>query len=180
MRTYRAGRLMRNEVGFTLMELMVVVALIAILSLITMPRFHHLLRPNIERDAQTELENLLFAVRQESVLSRSPLVILYDLDEGTFRSGILSGENQPDVEDDPLSLKRRLPEGITFMDIITPQDGKVTEGTCYTIVWPTGWIEPTTLHIKDDEDKPYTMLVEPIAGTVRLEVGYLERRRVSS
>jgi prepilin-type N-terminal cleavage/methylation domain-containing protein len=171
---------MKTEVGFTLMELMVVVALIATLSLVAMPRFYHLLSPDVERDAQMELENLLFAVRQESVLSRSPLLIIYDLEEGTFRSGILSEDDLPATEDDPLSLKRRLPEGIAFTDIITPQDGKVSEGTCYTIVWPTGWIEPTTLHIEDAQDKPYTLLVEPIAGTVRLVEGYIERRRVSS
>jgi prepilin-type N-terminal cleavage/methylation domain-containing protein len=171
---------MKNESGFTLMELVVVVALIATISLITMPRFQHLLGPDIEQDAQMQLENLLFAIRQESVLARSPLVVLYDLKEGSFRSGLLSEDDQPGTEGDTLSLKRRLPEGIAFMDIDTPQDGKVTEGTCYTIVWPTGWIEPTTLHIKDSQDKPYTMFIEPIAGTVRLEEGYLERRRITS
>jgi hypothetical protein len=162
------------------MELMVVVALIATLSIVAMPRFHHLLSPDIERDAQMELENLLFAVRQESVLSRSPLVILYDLKDGTFRSGLLSEDSQPETDGDPLALRRGLPEGMAFMDIITPQDGKVTDGTCYTIVWPTGWIEPTTLHIRDNREKPFTLLIEPIAGTVRLEEGYVERRRVSS
>jgi hypothetical protein len=162
------------------MELMVVVALIAVFAVVAVPSFHHLLSPDVERDVQIRLENLLLAVRQESILGRRPLLVLYNLEKGTFRSAFLDNNGQAETEGEPLLLRRRLPEGIKFTDVITPRDGKVTRGKCFTIVWPTGLMEPTTLHLEDDSGKPYTLMIEPLAGTVRVEEGYLERRRVPS
>ncbi len=107
------------------------------------------------------------------------MAILYHVESGIFRSAILSREGLPEIEGDPLALSRRLPEGTRFVDIVTSRETKVNRGYCFTTVWPTGWIEPTTLHIQDEKGKSYTLLIEPVAGTVRLEEGYLVRRRLS-
>jgi prepilin-type N-terminal cleavage/methylation domain-containing protein len=175
----KAGRWKRARAGFTLMELMVVVVLAATLALLALPRLHVFMVPDVEQGVQRELENLILAVREESVLARAPLAILYHVDQGTYRSAILSPEGLPQTEGDPLNLHRRLPEGMRFVDIVTSRETKVNRGYCFTTVWPTGWIEPTTLHIQDDKGRSYTLLIEPIAGTVRLDEGYLVRRRMS-
>jgi prepilin-type N-terminal cleavage/methylation domain-containing protein len=179
MRISRTGRSRRTETGFTLLELTVVVALLATLYLVALPRFHHLLSPDVDRDVRREMENVLLAVRQEAILGRAPLAIFYDLEQGIYRSARLSEDGQAEIEDDPLSLKRRLPEGMKFLDIVTSREGKITRGSGFTTVWPSGWIEPTTLHLRDGEGQAFTLLLQPIAGTVRLEEGYTERRKVA-
>ncbi len=175
----RVGRWTRTKSGFTLMEVMVVVVLAATLALLAMPRLHLFMVPDVEQGVQRELENLILAVREESALARIPMAILYHVESGIFRSAILSREGLPEIEGDPLALSRRLPEGTRFVDIVTSRETKVNRGYCFTTVWPTGWIEPTTLHIQDEKGKSYTLLIEPVAGTVRLEEGYLVRRRLS-
>lgn len=177
MGIFRAGRSRRTE-GFTLLELTVVVALLAAVSVLAMPRFRYLLSPDVERDVGRELENVLLAVRQEAILSRAPLAILFDLEEGMYRSARLSDEGVAETEGDPLSLRRRLPEGMKLLDIVTSREGKITQGKGFTTIWPNGWIEPTTLHFQDPKGQRFTLMVRPLAGTIRLEEGYIERQRV--
>ena len=177
---------MKDNRGFTLMEITVVILLIATISVVAMPRFRMLLDPEVDRDVQLQLENVLIAVRQEAILSRRTLVILYDVEKGAYQTAVYSEETvtangeQPESDAKMTVLKRKLPEGFKFMDIMNPRDGKVTEGTCYTIVRPTGWVEPTTLHVKNEKDEAYTLTIQPLAGTVRLEEGYKEMRSLSS
>jgi hypothetical protein len=161
------------------LEVLVVVVLVATVSLIAMPRFQALLSPDLGRDVQRELENLLLAVRQESVLSRAPLAVVYNLREGIYRSALLNADGTLDVVGDPVALLGRLPPGVRFTDISTPREDRTTQGEAFTMVWPTGWIEPTTIHIRDERDQPYTLVIEPLSGAVRLEEGYLVRRKVS-
>jgi prepilin-type N-terminal cleavage/methylation domain-containing protein len=175
MRTSRVGHWKKSKAGFTLLELTVVVALIALLSMITMPQVGHLLQPDVERDVQRELENMLLAVRNETILSRHPLAVAYNLEQGLFRSAGLTEKLEISEESDDLSLRRHLPEGLTFMDIITPRDGKVTQGYCFTVIRPDGWIEPTIVHVRDEQDQEFSLLVEPLAGTILLKKGYVER-----
>ena len=172
------------------MEITVVIVLIATISMLAMPRFRMLLDPEVDRDVQLQLENVLIAVRQNAILDRRTLVVLYDVEKGTYQTAVYSGDTviteggeQPESDsnlNNMTVLKRTLPEGLKFMDIMNPRDGKVTEGTCYTIVRPTGWIEPTTIHVKNEKDEAYTLTIEPLAGTVRLEEGYKEARSLSS
>jgi hypothetical protein len=159
---------------------MVVVVLIATLALVSMPRLEQLMNPDVGRDVQMELENVVMAVRQESILAQTPMAIIYSVEDGVYGSATFSEEGAIKTEGDPLSLRRRLPGGLRFMDISTSREDRTRHGICFTVVWPTGWIEPTTIHVQDDRGNPYTLLVEPLAGTVRLEEGYLVRRKVSS
>lgn len=180
MPTSRAGHWMRIDNGFTLLEVMVVAVLIATLAVVATPRFQQLLSPDVEQDVQRELENLLVAVRSESALSRSPLAILYSVEEGIFRTAVVTADGRVVTEGDPLSMIRRLPDGLRFTDIVTSWEGGASRGVCFTVVWPSGWVEPTTLHIQDHNGRPHTLFIEPLAGTVRMAEGYVTRRRISS
>lgn len=171
---------MRTDKGFTLLEVMVVAVLIATLAVVATPRFRQLLSPDVGQDVQRELENLLVAVRSESALSRTPLAILYSVEEGIFRTAVLTADGRVVTEGDPLSIVRRLPEGLRFTDIVTSWEGGASRGVCFTVVWPSGWVEPTTLHVQDQDGRPHTLFIEPLAGTVRMAEGHITTRRVSS
>lgn len=168
---------MRTERGFTLLEVTVVASLAALVVVLAMPRFQGLLSPDVDRDVRGELENLVMAVRQEAVLGRVPMAILFDLREGTYRSAILGPGGSVDLESDPVAWRGRLPRGMRFADVSTPRQEQVQQGQCLTVAWPTGWIDPTTIHLLDEANKPYTLLIEPLSGEVRLEEGYVVRRK---
>jgi type II secretory pathway pseudopilin PulG len=161
------------------MELTVVVALIATLSVLALPRLSSFLNPDVEKDVQRELENVLLAVRNEAILGRQTLALLYDLGENTFQMARFSKDGEVEPAEDSRSLYRRLPKGIRFMDIVTTRDGKVAQGTGFTIVRPNGWVEPTILHVQDVKGRTFSIRLRPLSGMTRLEEGYVELKEVA-
>lgn len=174
---FKAGHWRKTEKGFTLLELAVVASLAALVVVLALPRLQGFLSPDMDRDVRGELENLLTAVRQEAALGRVPMAVLFDLRESTYRSAIVGPDGSPDLQNDPVSLLGRLPKGVRFQDISTPRQEQVRQGQCIVVAWPTGWIDPATIHLLDEADRSYTMLIEPLSGMVRLEEGYLVRRK---
>jgi prepilin-type N-terminal cleavage/methylation domain-containing protein len=168
---------MRTEKGFTLLELMVAAFLAALIAGLSLPRLQGLLRPDLERDVRGEIENLVAAVREEAILSRIPLVLLFDLRENTYRSAALGPDGFPDIFNDPVSITGTLPRGVRLADLSNPRQGVVSQGQFSLLVWPTGWVEPTTIHLVEDSGRAFTMFVEPLSGRVRLEEGYLVRKK---
>lgn len=174
---YRAGPWKRTDGGFTLLEVTVVAALAALIVVLAMPRFQVLLTPDVDRDVRGELENLVMAVRQEAVLARVPMGILFDLREGTYRSVLVRPDGTVDLENDPVARVGRLPKGMRFTDISTPRQEQVRQGQCVAVAWPTGWIDPTAIHLLDDARRPHTLLIEPLSAQVRWEEGFVVRRK---
>jgi type II secretory pathway pseudopilin PulG len=162
------------------MEITVVVALIAVMALLSVPGLQRMMDPDAERDVQRELENVLMAAREESILSRTPMALVYNLAEGTYGTALLTADGRLETASDPLSIARRLPRGMRFLDVSTPREDRSSMGVVFSLIWPTGWIEPTVIHLQEDGGRQYTLVVEPLSGAVRLADGYLIRRRVSS
>ncbi len=154
-----------------------VASLAALIVVLALPRMQGFLSPDMDRDVRGELENLLVAVQQEAALAKVPMAVLFDLREGTYRSAVVSVDGSLDLENDPVGWLGRLPKGVRFQDISTPRQEQVRQGQCIVVAWPTGWVDPATIHILDEADKSYTMLIEPLSGMVRLEEGYLLRRK---
>ncbi len=159
------------------MEVAVVASLAALVIVLALPRLQGFLKPDMDRDVRGELENLLAAVRQEAALGRVPMAVLFDLREGTYRSAAVAPDGSLELQNDPVGWLGRLPKGVRFQDISTPRQEQVQQGQCAVVAWPTGWIDPATIHLLDETGRPYTMLIEPLSGMVKLEEGYLVRRK---
>jgi general secretion pathway protein H len=167
---------MRSDPGFTLLELTVVLVLLAAAFLLAVPRLGPLLHPDVERDVRMELENLILALRNEAALSGGSMLVVIDLEEGVMASASLGSNGEVNQEEVSPRLRRRIPKNLRFMDVIVPREGKVSQGTTYLEIRPNGWVDPVILHLRDADGKAFSLLVDPIGGTVRLKEGYVERR----
>lgn len=170
---------MRTERGFTLLELMVAAFLAALISALSFPKLQGLLGPDLERDVRGEIENLIAEVRQEAIFSKIPLVVIFDLRENTYRSAALGPDGLLDIFNDPVSITGRLPKGVRFTGLSNPRQGVVLQGQFTVLIWPTGWVEPTAIHLVEEGGKAFTLLLEPLSGRVRMEEGYSVRKKVS-
>jgi len=71
----------------------------------------------------------------------------------------------------------RLPEGLRFVDVETSLDGRVAEVRAMTRFVPQGYATPTWIHIADEEEKEYTLIVNPLNGVTEIRDGRVQMER---
>ena len=58
----------------------------------------------------------------------------------------------------------KLPEKLILVDVETPLDGRVYEERAMTRFVPQGYATPTWIHLEDDSDREYTVIVNASPG----------------
>ena len=46
----------------------------------------------------------------------------------------------------------------------------------YMLFTPDGWVENAAIHLRDGDDRDFTLLVKPLTGNTELREGYVEER----
>ena len=117
-RTSRAGR----APGFTLIELMLVLVLLAIMLFLALPAFQSLVQSTTEREVN-RLTSLIRLLRNEAVLTRRPYRLVFDLKQREYFVEELSLNGQLVEQTDPAILRRhRLPPSFQVKDIVLNGD----------------------------------------------------------
>ncbi|MFQ5949334.1 MAG: Tfp pilus assembly protein FimT/FimU [Nitrospiria bacterium] len=157
--------------GFTLLELVLVVTILGIVALLIFPRVSSFGAGRMKWTAR-HLAGLIQHLAQESVSTKRTHRLYYNLENGAYWAAFLEENNEFVTVGDPLAVRRVLPRGITFEDVITSQQGKVNEGEAFTQFYPVG-VEKTWIHLKEEE-RIWTLVVNPLTGRVKVFQKYVE------
>jgi len=71
----------------------------------------------------------------------------------------------------------KLPEGLHFADIETSLDGMVYEERAFTRFVPQGYATPTWIHIADEDDNQFTLIINPLTGVTEIVDGRVRMER---
>lgn len=157
--------------GFTLLELMLVVTILGILAMVIFPRISSFGTGNMKWTAR-HLAGLIQHLAQESVSRKKTFRLYYNLENEAYWSAVLEENREFVPTGDPLAPRRVLPKGISFEDVITPQQGKVREGEAFTQFYPVG-VEKSWIHLKQG-DRVWTLVINPLTGRVKVFEKYVE------
>jgi type II secretory pathway pseudopilin PulG len=178
-KTSRMGRRftphpLRTSNGFTILEIIIVLFLLVGLLGIVLPR--------ISLD-----ENLGFVGRQMvgtvrslqslAMATQKTLRLYVDIDRGVYWLMILDG-NQEKVPIDYPTWARplNLPAAIRFSDILVAQ-GKKDAGRVDLSFYPTGRVDPVTMHLVDARNNILAIAIEPVTGAIRMSDERIEPPR---
>jgi len=67
-----------------------------------------------------------------------------------------------------------LPLDVHVLDVVSPQGTKTREGDAVTHFYPTGIAEPSIIHLVTNSNQKATLMIEPLAGRVKVFDDYVE------
>jgi prepilin-type N-terminal cleavage/methylation domain-containing protein len=191
------------ESGFTLMELLVVIALIAVIATMAVPSVSNIFKISLgstTRDLATtvryaynaammtkKMHRLVYDLENHSYwVEVGPASVLMDTEESKARrerARRFGSKRDEDKEPDQgaFSLaryvtrkKNEMPRGVQFEDVTTEQNPEpVTRGLAYTHFFPHGIIEQTVIHLQDTANHKSTLVITPIVGRTRVIERYV-------
>lgn len=159
--------------GFTILEIILVLFLLVGLLGIVLPRI------SLEENLGSVGRRMVGTVRSLQSLAmstRKPVRLYVDVDRGVYWPMILDG-NQEKVPTDAIwATPLNLPETIRFSDIQTSQ-GRKDSGRIDLFFYPTGRIDPVTMHLVDTNSNILAIAIEPVTGAIRMSDERIEPPR---
>ncbi len=164
---------LRASTGFTILEIIIVLFLLVGLLGIILPKI------SLEDNLGSVGRRMVGTVRslQSLAMMTQKTVRLYvDMDRGVYWPVILDG-NQEKVPADPTwATPMKLSETIRFLDILVAQ-GKKESGRVDLVFYPTGRIDPATMHLVDTRNGILAIAIEPVTGAIRVSDERIEPPR---
>lgn len=181
MRTLRAGTcrcaIERSDKGFTLIELIVVIALISLFLVFAIPKLGEVSESDLRRDIRHIIGAISY-LHDEAIMKRREFRLNYNIAMGEYWATEIVKEGPIGEEkkfENTFINKKRLSGSVRFKDIVVPEhQGSVEK--FFTHFYPSGWVESTRIHLQQGEDKYYTLIVMPLTGKVKVYEGHVEEQ----
>ncbi len=167
----------KNSEGFTLIELTIIIVILGVMLSLIIPRLGEIGEANLKRSAR-HLTGVIRFLHEESLAKKDRYRLHFDVTEGRYwteKWTILS------VSDRTAEYKRyssdiategRLSGQTTFRDVKVASHPDET----YIEFSPEGWVEHALIHLRDAENRDFTLLVNPLTGDTELRDGYVEEK----
>lgn len=199
--TSRTGAMPANSVrqaGFTLVELSLVILLFGISVMLVIP---NLFRAGSSMDDYTRFSLWTEVILERAAFRREVILLEIQPKERTFKlvqprrlmpdaEALANGEASPvgdagetvtleELQDPYVPPSFEWPAGVRLIDVQAPDGTRYRDEKLLAVVYPSGWIDPFTIHLQDEDGAERTGMVNPVTGKVRWIEGYRERVRTS-
>jgi Tfp pilus assembly protein FimT len=160
----KAPRAYWNTAGFTILEMILVLFLLAGLFGLIIPRMTF--GDNLGSVGR-RLVGTIRSLQGIALQAQKPIRLYFDIDQGTYWPMVLDGQEEKVLLDAAWATPLTLPESIRLTDITAGQ-GKKTSGRADLWFYPSGRIDPATLHLTDEGTNILAIAVEPVTGAIRV------------
>jgi general secretion pathway protein H len=159
--------------GFTLIELMVVVALLALTAALVLPKLPASESTNLRRSARALAATLRY-LEEQAVTTKTVYRLHLNLTDQSISvtKRLASGDEVP--PDDAFFSHKLLADGISLTDVQTERLGTVRSGEVLIDFGSRGLAEFLTVHLQNAAGQAFTVTGFPSSGKVKLMDGYQE------
>jgi prepilin-type N-terminal cleavage/methylation domain-containing protein len=150
--------------GFTLMELMVVMALLTIMLVFSIPRLHETFFLNDRKTSSRWITGKIQMLKEAAVSKQKDYRLHFDLDTDHYWE---TDESMPDEDLENAAIHTKpLPDGLKIADIEFPDNGKVSSGRTHIDFYKDGYSDKALIHVLDGEAY-VSYLIEPFLSEIQ-------------
>ncbi len=171
---HSAFRILHSN-GFTLVELLIVIVVLGLMLALTIPKLGELGEANLKRSAR-HLTGMVRFLRDDSQAKKFVYRIKFDIQNGHYWAEKLTETSDKTVEfkkyETVMVGEESLSGQTTFRDVQVashPDDPTI-------LFMPDGWVEHALIHLRDGDNKDFTLIVNSLTGNTDLREGYVEER----
>ena len=169
------GQIKKSWKGFTLVELLIVIVVLGLMLTLTIPKLGELGEANLKRSAR-HLTGMIRFLRDEAQAKKKEYRIKFDIQNGHYWAEVLNQTSDKTVEfqryQSVMVDEASLSGQTTFRDVrvASHPDDPVMRFT------PDGWVEHALIHLRNGDNKDFTLIVNSLTGNTDLREGYVEER----
>jgi prepilin-type N-terminal cleavage/methylation domain-containing protein len=161
--------------GFTLLELVVVLALIGIMLVVSVPTLHDALIDDQLKATSRKIIGFIRGVRELAVREQQPYFLSIDKNENRIwyekDTDIEATEDTEDTED---REELTIPDKVRVSEIWTRSEGVYSDDQNRIWVNRKGYMDQTVLHLRDEDDNVISLHFSPFLGSVTIYDEYTE------
>ncbi len=163
--------------GFTLIELTIIIVILGVMLSLIIPRLGEIGEANLKRSAR-HLTGMIRFLHEESLAKKDSYRLRFDVTEGRYWTERLTILNLSDKlaeykrYSSEMATEGRLSGQTTLRDIKVASHPDDT----YIEFSPEGWVEHALIHLRDGENRDFTLVVNPLTGDTELREGYVEEK----
>lgn len=167
--------------AFTLLELLVLLFILGLISMFLTIRIESVFSGGDLRLASRIIIGEINKLRGKAAYMHKEQVLgirvgqnaIYPIESNSDEQEPLTWRSEEKTEE----LKAAyLPRGVTFEDVVILSEGKVQEGEARIRFFANGSVERSLIHLRNENDKAYTLQINPLTGQVEIHDTYIEKR----
>jgi len=162
---------MRNSRGFTLIELVVVMAIISMMFLLAVPATRDALTVNDLKKATRQFIGLERQLRVDAVREQVDYILHLDISHATYY--VTESGMTPEKQDEVKKNAKKLPDGVAIADIVNHKKEKITDGIVKVKFGRNNIGAPLVIHLREDEER-MTLVMNPFLGVTAVYDHYAE------
>lgn len=158
-----------------MVELGMVLLVLGIVMAIVLPRFGGTLERQQLRSTINVMHGTVRYLQAYAALTKRVYRLTFDLDRQVMSVCYFQGETcMPEASRELRDYV--LPASVRVLDVVSPQGVKTRVGEAATHFHPTGLAEPSIIHLGTDSNQKATLVIEPLAGRVKVFDDYVEQK----
>ncbi len=161
---------LRNNNGFTLVEIMVVITLISIMLAFAVPNFQ-----SLTTDTTKETNNWIILtvkmLKQGALQNKKNYTLHVSMESNKmWYTAEADGEDEEETETESKSLgEYQIPEGMRIVDVEFPEEEQISSGEVEINFYVQGFSDRAIIHIEDeDDDKEMSYVIEAFLLRVKM------------